>query len=65
MTTNNKDNTSNQNQAITNPEMAMAAAAQVRFVRTADLSHWFHESPVWDQATELNYVPIHKKRDRF
>jgi hypothetical protein len=34
-------------------------------VRKADLSYWSHESPVWDQATELNYVPIHKKRDRF
>ena len=38
----------------------MAAAAQVRFVLTADLSHWFHESPVWDQPIELNSVLIRK-----
>tara|TARA_B110000908_G_scaffold30324_1_gene35920 strand:+ start:58 stop:378 length:321 start_codon:yes stop_codon:yes gene_type:complete len=38
----------------------MAAAAKVRFVLTADLSHWFHESPVWDQPIELYSVLIRK-----
>ena len=52
-------------QMRTNAASETCPNANVGKVRKADHSYWSHESQVWDQATELNYVPIHKERDRF